>query len=99
MTKSQLLEKLAERSNLTKQQASAALDSLVELVVEHANGKVLTRKPIRAVGPRRDFIVVYRPGLAALLAWRRKQVRIYVVLHGPDFSRRVRVRRDAIRTD
>ena len=35
MTKSQLLEKLAERSDLTKQQASAALDSLVEIVVEH----------------------------------------------------------------
>ena len=35
MTKSQLLEKLAERSDLTKQQAAAALDSLVELVVEH----------------------------------------------------------------
>jgi nucleoid DNA-binding protein len=35
MTKSQLLEKLAERSDLTKQQAAAALGSLVELVVEH----------------------------------------------------------------
>jgi nucleoid DNA-binding protein len=35
MTKSQLLEKLAERSDLTKQQAAAALDALVELVVEH----------------------------------------------------------------
>ena len=35
MTKSQLLEKLAERSGLTKQQAAAALDALVVLVVEH----------------------------------------------------------------
>jgi nucleoid DNA-binding protein len=35
MTKSQLLEKLAERSDLTKQQAAAALDALVALVVEH----------------------------------------------------------------
>ena len=33
MTKTQLVEKLAEHANLSKQQANAALESLAELVV------------------------------------------------------------------
>ncbi len=35
MTKTQLLEKLAERTGMTKQQAGATLDALADIVVEH----------------------------------------------------------------
>ncbi len=35
MTKSQLVEQLAEKAALTKQQANQVLESLVELVVAH----------------------------------------------------------------
>lgn len=46
MTKSQLLEKLAGRADLTKQQAAAALDSLVEIVVE----SVKSGEPVKIPG-------------------------------------------------
>lgn len=71
-------------------------DSTLTLVAE-LDGKVVKQKPIKSLGARRDFIVTYRPGPMAFLAWRKKRLKVYVDLQGGDFTRRAQLKRDEIR--